>query len=208
MTCLTVDPDEKRRLYIVGWPEPWTKHPAGDGANEMSLGDWASMGSAVVAAASAVGSYVKWRQAKSVTALATEQANRSVAAAERLADATERLAASAESPAESSAAAAVAKAVNAATGDRTHAPWTLVPIPGSDHVRLRNETSSTLYAIRIDGFKVRDPKIIGVVHPFAGVELTVLRIWHPNNRIRITWHREADQSDPAQTWEDELPPRI
>ena len=69
--------------------------------------------------------------------------------------------------------------------------------PGSDHVRLRNETSSRLYAVRIDGFKVRDPKVVGVIDPFAGVELTVLRIWHPDNRIRITWHREPDQSDPG-----------
>ena len=65
----------------------------------VSIADWAAVGSAAVAAASAVGSYVKWRQTKSVTAVATAQADRSVAAAERLADATERVAASAESPA-------------------------------------------------------------------------------------------------------------
>ncbi len=169
----------------------------------VSIADWAAVGSAAVAAASAVGSYVKWRQTKSVTAVATAQADRSVAAAERLADATERVAASAESP-----AAAVVEALDAAAGDRTNAPRALIPIPGSDHVRLRNETSSTLYAIRIDGFKVRDPKAVGVIHPFAGVELTVLRIWHPDNRVRITWHREPDQSDPPLTWQDELPPRI
>ncbi|MGA9677792.1 MAG: hypothetical protein WBR28_21955 [Mycobacterium sp.] len=150
---------------------------------------------------SAVFSYVKWRQAKSVAGVATEQANRSVAAAERLADATERIAASAKSP-------AVTIAEAAADGGRTDAPWALVPIPGSDHVRLRNETSSRLYAVQIDGFKVRGPKVVGVVDPFAGVELTVLRIWHPDNRIRITWHREADRSDPALTWEDDIPPRI
>jgi hypothetical protein len=153
---------------------------------------------------SAIGSYVKWRQTKSVTAVATEQADRSVAASERLADATERIAASRES----SAAAAIIEAVEGAATDRTRAPWALIPIPGSDHVRLRNETSQALYAIHIDGFKVRGPKVVGVVQPFAGIELTVLRIWHPDNKIRITWHREPDRSDPPLTWEDELPPRI
>jgi hypothetical protein len=149
---------------------------------------------------SAIGSYVKYRQAKSVAAVATEQANRSVAAAERLADATERIAESAKSPAAATTAAAV--------DNRTHAPWALVPIPGSDHVRLRNETSATLYAIHIDGFKIRDPKNVGIVHPFAGIELTVLRVWHRDNKVRITWHRASDQSDPPLTWEDEIPPRI
>ncbi|ORV86728.1 hypothetical protein AWC11_17015 [Mycobacterium interjectum] len=115
-----------------------------------------------------------------------------------MADATERLAA------ESPAPAMVEFGVN----DRTDAPWVLVPIPGSDNVRLRNETSSMLYAINIDGFKVRSPKAVGIVHPFAGVELTVLRVWHPDNTVRVTWHREADQSDPKLSWEDELPPRI
>lgn len=169
----------------------------------MSLADWASTGSAAVAAVSAIGSYVKWRQAKSAAALSMEQANRSVKASERLADATERIAASAESPA---AAAAIAEA--ATLDDRTQAPWALVPIPGSDNVRLRNETSSPLYAIHIDGFKIRAPKVVGVIHPFAGVELNVLRIWHPDNAIRITWNREADQSDQRLSWEDEIPPRI
>ena len=173
-----------------------------------ALGDWASTGSAVVAAGSAIASYVKYRQAKSVAALATEQANRSVAAAERLADATERIAASAEAPTIAISEATQAALDAAIENGRTNAPWALVPIPGSDNVRLRNETSSTLHAVQIEGFKVRSPKVVGVIHPFAGVELMVMRIWHPDNKVRVTWHREADQSDPKLSWEDELPPRI
>lgn len=166
----------------------------------MSLGDWASAGSAAVAAASAIGSYVKYRQAKAVAAVATEQANRSVAAAERVADAVERIAETAQSPGVAT--------INAAA-DRTHAPWALVPIPGSDNVRLRNETSETLYGVQVEGFKIHNPpNVFDTIHPFAGAELSVMRIWHHDDTVRITWHREADRSDPPLTWEDELPPRI
>ncbi|WP_343577514.1 hypothetical protein [Mycobacterium sp.] len=90
---------------------------------------------------------------------------------------------------------------------RVHAPWALIPIPGSNNVRLRNETSATLYAVQVEGKKVRAP-IVGVVDPFAGVELNVMRFWHPDNKIRVTWHGQADRSDAALNGEDELPPRI
>jgi hypothetical protein len=168
----------------------------------VSIGDWASAGSAAIAAASAVGAYVKWRQAKSVAAVATAQANRSVTAAERLADATERIAASATSPTVETPGVVGTPII------RMQAPWALVPIPGSGNVRLRNETPETLYAVQVDGFKVRGPEVVGVIHGFAGVDLDVMRIWHPNNTVRVTWHNNADRSDPALTWEDELPPRI
>ncbi|RFZ05426.1 hypothetical protein VIMS_04928 [Mycobacterium marinum] len=126
--------------------------------------------------------------------------SKSSAAAQRAADAAERSAAAAE--------AQDRRAVEqdeAAEAD----PWQLTPIPGDDDCYLKNTSKTPKYGVRVSGFKIHGgPVRFDVIGPGKRVELSILRIWHDDDGVEVTWHRQADLSDPPQSRVETIPSKL
>jgi hypothetical protein len=173
----------------------------------MDGGDLASTVSAGVAVVAMIGSGVGWFLARKEKKAAADQADRATTAAEsaaghagRAADAAERSATAAESQERREA-----EAVDAADQD----PWVLAPIPGDDDVYLVNRSTTPKYSVTVSGFKVHDsPAQFDMIGGGKRVEVSILRIMHPDDGVEVTRHSRKDLSDESTTRTETIPSRI
>jgi len=126
--------------------------------------------------------------------------SRSAAAARRAADAAERSAAAAEAQQRRET-----EEIEAIESD----PWRLDPIPGRDDCYLINVAKTPNYGVTVNGLKIHNgPARFDMIGPGKRVELSVMRIWHPDDCVEVSWHRRQDRSDPPQTRSEMIPARI
>lgn len=173
----------------------------------MTVGDWASVASAVVAFLSMVGAGLGWFLARRERSAAASHEQRALKAAEdaakhekRSADAAERSAGAAEAQEQRAAAEQVATEKD---------PWLVTPIPGDDDVYLINRSGTPKYDVRVAGFKIADsPQLHGTIGPNKRVEVSVLRIWHRNDDLHVQWHQSEDLSDGPLRATEKIPGKI
>ncbi|CQD07387.1 hypothetical protein BN000_01475 [Mycobacterium europaeum] len=150
--------------------------------------------------------YLSWRsqrKSKSERDEATaqaERAERAAGAAERQANAAERSAAAVEAQARREA-----EELEAAEAD----PWELAPIPGGRDCYLINTSNTVKYNVTVEGFKLHDgPARFDMIGPGKREELSIMRIGHPDDTVKVTWRQRPDLSDSLQTRTKTIPSRI
>lgn len=172
----------------------------------MSVADWASVASAVIAFVSMVGAIVGWCLARKAKAAAAKHEGRALKAAEaaaehegRAADAAERSAIAAESADHREAQAFIAIEED---------PWKLESMPDGD-CWLINRSSTPKYAVEVGGLKVHNGTVkVGTVGPRKRKEISINRIMADDDNIHIGWHNAKDESDEWKQCVESLPPSI
>ena len=65
------------------------------------------------------------------------------------------------------------------------------------------------YGVTVKGFKIHNgPAQFDTIGAAKRVELSIMRIWHPDDAVEVTWHRRPDRSNPPQTSEETIPSKI
>lgn len=129
-----------------------------------------------------------------------DRAERAAGAAERQADAAERSAAAVETQQQREAEETEAAEVD---------PWLLEPIPGGPDCYLINRTKTPKYGVTATGLKIHNsPARFDMIGPGKKVELSIMRILHPDDSVDVTWYRHQDLSDPPQTKQETIPSTI
>lgn len=172
----------------------------------MRVVQWGNIAAWVSAAISVTFGFLSWRSSRKSKAdrdeatTQAERAERAASAAERQATAAERAAAAAEAQQERQAEEA-----EAAEAD----PWQLAPIPGDPDCYLINTTKAAKYNVTVRGFKVHNgPVQFPLIGPGNREEISIMRIWHPDDSVEVTWHRRQDLSDRPQTTRKTIPSRV
>jgi len=158
-------------------------------ARSVRVVQWGNVPAWVAAEISLIFGILSWRssrKSKSERDEATrqaERAERAAGAAERQAEAAERSAATAE--AQERREIEEAEAAEA------------------------DPTKTAKYDVTVQGFKIDDgPARFDMTGPNKHVELSIMRIHHPDDPVEVTWHRQQNLSDKPQTSRKTIPSRI
>jgi hypothetical protein len=173
----------------------------------VNAGNWINLAGVLIAGAAAilaVRSACRARKAESAAAehqrAALEAAQDAAGHAKRSADAEQRIANVAESRQQHQA-----EENQALDAD----PWEMAPIPGRDNCNLINRTKTPKYGVTVSGKKIHNsPERFDLIGPGKPVELSVMRFWHPDDSIQVTWHTRQDLADPPQTKREIIPSRL
>lgn len=175
-------------------------------ARSLRVVQWGNVPAWFAAIISTISAYLSWRSQRKSKAerdeatQQAEQAKLSADAAQRQADAAQRSAAIAEAQQQRKAEEAEAAETD---------PWQLAPIPGDDDCYLINTTRTAKYDVTVSGFKIHNsPTRFDVIGPGQREELSIMRIYHPDDSIEVTWRRRPDLSDVPQTRRKTIPSRI
>jgi hypothetical protein len=167
---------------------------------------WGTVPAWVAAVISLIFGFLSWwssRKSKAERDEAKKHADR----AERAAGAAERQAKAAERSA--NVAEAQQRRDDQATEEAESDPWQLDPIPGRDNCYLTNRMRTPKYGVTVTGLKVLNkPARFDVIGPGKREELSIMRIWHPDDSVEITWHQRQDHCDTPQTRSETIPSRI
>jgi hypothetical protein len=173
----------------------------------VNAGNWISLAGVIIAGVSAILAVLSARRARKAESAAAEHERQALEAArdaaghaKRSADAEERVAGVAESQERRQS-----EEIDAVDAD----PWMLEPIPGEDNCYLINRSKSPKYGVSVAGLKVHNgPAQFDAIGPGKRKELSVMRIYHPDDSIQITWYRKPDHSDAPQTRPETIPSRL
>lgn len=88
-------------------------------------------------------------------------------------------------------------------------PWLVGPIPGDDDLYLTNRSASAKFGVQITFLKVDvSPVVIAKIAAGKWVEMSFLRIWHPDGAMLIEWHQQEDLSHEPLTATETIPSKI
>ena len=173
----------------------------------MNAGNWISLAGVIIAGVSATVAVLSARGARKAESAAAEHERQALEAArdaaghaKRSADAEERV-------------AGVAESQERRQSDETDAvdadPWMLEPIPGEDNCYLINRSKSSKYGVSVAGLKVHNgPAQFDAIGPGKCKELSIMRIYDPDDSVQISWYRKSDHSDPRQSTTETIPSRL
>ena len=96
-----------------------------------------------------------------------------------------------------------------ATAEAEADPWDLAPISGSPNCYLINTTKTAKYDIAVNGFKIHNgPARFDMIGPGKRVELSIMRIMHPNDSVEVAWYPQKGLSDRPETTRKTIPSTI
>jgi hypothetical protein len=167
---------------------------------------WGTLPAWVAAGLSLIFGILSWlssRKSKAERDEATAQADR----AERAADAAKRQADAADRSA--AAVEAQERRDAEATAEAEADPWDLAPIPGDPNCYLINTSKTAKYDITVNGFEIHNgPARFDMIGPGERVELSIMRIMHPDDSVEVAWYPQEGLSDRPATMRKTIPSRI
>lgn len=179
---------------------------SGRGADSVRVVEWGTLPAWVAAGLSLIFGILSWlssRKSKAEGDEATAQAER----AERAADAAQRRADAAERSADTAEAQERREAE--ATAEAEADPWDLAPIRGSPNCYLINTTNTAKYDITVNGFKIHNgPARFDMIGPGKRVEVSIMRIGHPDDSVEVAWYPQEGLLDRPETTRKTIPSSI